>query len=93
MSVSRNRRYLMTDKVNGEPRGLHDKIVDREFVDNYTALSTRAFFINLGGVEEMRRTKSGTIICKSISPDGGTVREARFMPLPDSPTEQTGEVQ
>jgi hypothetical protein len=77
----------MFDKVNGVEQNLHGEVVNGEFVDAYTTLATRAFFINLGGTEEMRRTKGGVIVCKSVSPpheDGThTVREARFIPLGD----------
>lgn len=75
------KRYLVEDTFNGEPGRLDGDTVDEEFVHNFTAIETRRFFINLGGHEQMRKNKDGTITCKSVSPDGKEVREVRFTPV------------
>jgi hypothetical protein len=75
-------KYLMSERVNGERKP--DETVTAEFVQNFTSKGTREFFENLGGTEVMRRRRDGVIYTKSTSPDGETVREVVFTPLPGS---------
>lgn len=77
--------YLVTDHVTKDhvlsTGRLDEEVVDEEYVRCYTDLEARRFFINLGGHEQMRKNKDGTIVCKSTSPDGKEVRVVRFTPV------------
>lgn len=85
--VSRNQKcYLVEDTFNGEPGRLDGETVDQDFVNTFTAIETRRFFINLGGTELMTKGKGGTIRCKSVSPDGKEERVVRFIPVPSGAT-------
>ena len=77
------KRYTVCDEANGENGRMHGEVVDQDWVERYMGLDTRRFFINLGGTEQYRKTKSGIIACRSVSPDGKTVREVKFIPIRD----------
>lgn len=87
-------RYLVSldDRTRGDANSgrsttgrLHGKVVDFEFVQSYADIETRRFFINLGGTEERRKSKTGVITIKSVSPadDNGVVevRTVKFTPV------------
>lgn len=76
--MTRAKRYLKTEQVNGVR--LPEEEVSEEFVENFTSKATRTFFENLGGQETLR-VRHGRYLCKSISPDGETVREVLFTPI------------
>ncbi len=71
----------VSDMRNGKPDRLHEAVVDHEFVLSFTGIETRRFFINLGGIEQMRKTKTGMIVLKSTNPDRSECRETRFVPI------------
>lgn len=74
------KQYRVSEQENGEPGRMDGETVDQDWVTRYIDIDARRFFIDLGYTEEMRKTKSGIITCRSIRPDK-TVREMRFIPI------------
>lgn len=64
-----------------EPGTMDGETVSAEYVASYTAIEARRFFIDLGGSEEMRKTKAGVITVKSTNPDRTECRVVRFTPV------------
>lgn len=84
--VSRNgKRWLVSDTyLSGARTGrLDGEVVDEEFVESFTSIEARRFFINLGGSEQMTKTKTGIITVKSTDPNGES-RTVKFTPVLDN---------
>lgn len=75
-------KYLMSESRNGERTSKEDHEVDEVYVERFTSRETREFFERLGGTEEYRK-RDGRIYLKATSPDGETVREVVFTPIPE----------
>jgi len=84
-------RYLVREKVNGQVTAMDGETVDEEWVERYTEIDARRFFINLGGTETLRRDRDGSIICRSTSPDRKITRQVKFIPISEESDTHTYE--
>lgn len=72
-------RYTKSTALNDvrEP----DEVVDEEYVKRYIAPETLGFFRELGGSEQVTKHRDGTIVVRSIRPDGAEIRLTVFTPI------------
>jgi len=72
-------KYAKAASLNDEKEP--DEIVDEQFVERFISPATLDFFRNLGGTEQVTKHPDGTIVVRSVSPDGNKVKITVFSPV------------
>ena len=72
-------KYAKATSLNGEREP--DEIVNERHVERYISPATLDFFRNLGGTEKVTKHPDGTIVVRSVSPEGDKVRVTVFTPV------------